>query len=269
MINLLQLGRVGYAEALDIQARVEAARKAGEIEDTLLLLEHPPVITLGRNAKDANVVASREQLAARGVEVCECNRGGDVTYHGPGQLVGYPIFDLRSYTPRIGVVEFVRKLEEVLIRTCAEYGVVTQRVAGRTGVWTRPILREGARNNDVVERKIAAIGVHISRFVTTHGFALNVSTDLDHFKLIVPCGIPDKPVTSLQKEVAETFFTRAIDEITVAEVAESAARNFAVVFGKPLRQVDSLETLLGPKVGVPAKPPRELREMHGDDAALA
>jgi len=269
LINVLQLGSVGYAEALNIQARVEAARKSGEIEDALLLLEHTPVITLGRNAKDANIVASHEQLVARGVEVFECNRGGDVTYHGPGQLVGYPIFDLRSYAPRIGVVEFVRKLEEVLIRTCAEYGVVTQRVAGRTGVWTRPIIRDGARTKDLIERKIAAIGVHISRFVTTHGFALNVSTDLDHFKLIVPCGIPDKPVTSLQKEVAGTFFTRAIDEITVEEVAEVAARNFAVVFGKPLRQVDSLETLLGSKVGVPAKPPRELREMHGDDDALA
>ena len=252
-----------------MQARVEAARKAGEIEDTLLLLEHTPVITLGRNARDANVVASREQLAARGVEVFECNRGGDVTYHGPGQLVGYPIFDLRSYSPRIGAVDFVRKIEEVLIRTCAEYGVVTQRVAGRTGVWTRPIEREGARANDSVERKIAAIGVHISRSVTTHGFALNVSTDLDYFKLIVPCGIADKPVTSLQTEVASTFFTRAIDQITVDEVAEVAAKNFGVVFGKPLRQVESLNTLLGPKVDTPARPPRELREIHGDEASLA
>jgi lipoyl(octanoyl) transferase len=268
VINVLQFGRIGYAQGLEIQARIEAARKAGEIEDTLLLLEHTPVITLGRNARDGNIVVSREQLAARGVEVFECNRGGDVTYHGPGQLVGYPIFDLRSYSPRIGAVEFVRKIEEVLIRTCAEYGVVTQRVAGRTGVWTRPIQREGARANDSVERKIAAIGVHISRFVTSHGFALNVSTDLDHFKLIVPCGIGDKPVTSLQKEVASTFFTRAIDEITVEEVAEAAARNFGVVFGKPLRHVMSLEALLGPKVDIPAKPPRELREMHGGEAAL-
>jgi len=171
-------------------------RKRGEIGDVLLLLEHTPVITLGRNAKAEHVLASREQLAARGVEVFECDRGGDVTYHGPGQLVGYPIFDLRGLAtpagPRrtLGAVEFVRRLEEVLIRACADFGVAARRVAGRTGVW--------AEHSDA---KVAAIGVHISRGVTSHGFALNVSTDLDAFQLIVPCGIADKSVTSLGREL--------------------------------------------------------------------
>ena len=178
MISVVQLGRVDYATALKLQQTLVDLRKAGQIGDTLLLLEHPPVITLGRNAKRANVLVSEDQLSQSGVEIFECDRGGDVTYHGPGQLVGYPIFDLRGFTPRIGAVDFVRKLEEVLIRSCADFGVAAHHVPGMTGTWT---LRNQA--------KIAAIGVHISRGVTSHGFALNVSTDLGHFKLIVPCGV--------------------------------------------------------------------------------
>ena len=140
----------------------------------LLLVEHPPVLTLGRNAHREHVVASDELLARRGISLFETNRGGDVTYHGPGQLVGYPILNLRSFTPPLGIVEYLRKLEEVLIRACADYGVLTQRAPGRAGVWTMP-------GGAVAEKKIAALGVHVARGVTTHGFALNVTTDLDDF----------------------------------------------------------------------------------------
>lgn len=264
MINVLQLGRVPYGLGLKIQADLVAARKAGEIADTLVLLEHEPVITLGRNAKAANIVAGREQLAKRGVEVFECNRGGDVTFHGPGQLVGYPIFDLFSYAPRIGAVDFVRKIEEALIRTCAAFGIATQRVPGLTGVWVTeypersegtislpdssgthmdPSLRSGFKNG---ERKIAAIGVHISRGVTSHGFALNVNTDLDYFKLIVPCGISDKPVTSMKAELDARPDVNA--------VAEAVSRSFGQVFGAQMLWVRNLDELLGRKVGVPRQP---------------
>src|SRR6185312_5024456 len=185
MISVVQLGRVDYATGLELQRSLVDLRKAGEIGDVLLLLEHAPVITLGRNAKRENVIASDEQLRQRGVELWECDRGGDVTFHGPGQLVGYPIFDLRGFTTpegqrkTLGAVDYVRRLEEVLIRTCAEFGIAAQRVPGMTGVWTQKD----------EPGKIAAIGVHISRGVTSHGFALNVTTDLEDFNLIIPCGI--------------------------------------------------------------------------------
>ena len=246
MISIVQLGRIDYATALELQRSLVELRKRGEIGDALLLLEHTPVITLGRNAKVEHVLASREQLAARGVELFECDRGGDVTYHGPGQLVGYPIFDLRGFTPRIGAVEFVRRLEEVLIRSCADFGVAARRVAGRTGVWT-----------EQSDAKVAAIGVHISRGVTSHGFALNVSTDLDAFQLIVPCGIADKSVTSLGRELGNA---PALEKVT-----ESAARNFGVVFQSQILWVENLEALLGGRIGVPMKPPAELRRMHGEE----
>src|SRR5271157_5620623 len=152
MISVIQLGTLAYAEGLRLQHKLVDLRKAGEIGDVLLLLEHTPVITLGRNAKAANVLASTEVLAARGVEVFECDRGGDVTFHGPGQLVAYPIFDLRGYEPKLGAVEFVRRLEEVLIRICGDFGIGTQRIKGLTGVWTYAL-----RNKP--EAKIAAIGV--------------------------------------------------------------------------------------------------------------
>jgi len=251
-------------------------RKSGQIGDVLLLLEHSPVITLGRNAKIANVLASTETLAARGIEVFECDRGGDVTFHGPGQLVGYPIFDLRSHErapldgdlsshisaggsaratttirKTLGAVDYVRRLEEVLIRTCSDCGIASRRVAGLTGAWTET---EPAA-------KIAAIGVHISRSVTSHGFALNMNTDLNYFDLIVPCGISAKPVTSMEKELG-----RRVD---VDKVTESVSRNFGRVFGSQMLWVESLDALLGNSVGVPMKPPEELRrlrdELSGND----
>src|SRR5215467_3360496 len=191
VINVIFLGRVDYSTALRLQETLVHLVKEGRVGHTLLLLEHPPVISLGRNAGMANIVASRDFLSSQGIELHETDRGGDVTFHGPGQLVGYPIFDLRAFTPRIGAVDFVRKIEEALIRTCGDLGVVTGRVSGLTGVWT-----EG-EDDDTPARKIAAIGVHISRAVTSHGFALNVHTNLDYFRLIVPCGITDKPVTTL------------------------------------------------------------------------
>jgi lipoyl(octanoyl) transferase len=258
LISVVQLGRVDYATALKLQQTLVELRKAGQITDTLLLLEHPPVITLGRNATRANVLVSEDQLSRAGVEIFECDRGGDVTYHGPGQLVGYPIFDLRGFTPRIGAVEFVRRLEEVLIRTCADFGVATHRVRGMTGAWT-------LRN----EAKIAAIGVHISRGVTSHGFALNVSTDLGHFRLIIPCGIGDKPVTSLDRALADAYPGIAVTPLTFEEVSESVARNFGRVFDSQILWVDTLDALLGRAVGVPMKPPADLRELHEDETFWA
>src|SRR6202046_3028063 len=197
-INLLHLGRITYSEGLAIQQQVIAARKQNLIGDTLLLLEHPPVITLGRNSSRANVLASDEFLQQRGIELHEVNRGGDVTYHGPGQLVGYPIIDLRGDLPgkkgpHLGPVDYVRLLEEVLIRTCGNFGVMTQRICKLTGVWT-------IAGGSIREKKIAAIGVHVSQGITSHGFALNVTTDLRDFEWIIPCGITDRQVTSLELE---------------------------------------------------------------------
>jgi len=258
MISVIQLGRVDYATALKLQQTLVDLRKAVRIGDTLLLLEHPPVITLGRNAKRANVLVSEDHLSQSGVEIFECDRGGDVTYHGPGQLVGYPIFDLRGFTPRIGAVEFVRKLEEVLIRTCADFGVATRRVPGMTGVWT-------LRN----EAKVAAIGVHISRGVTSHGFALNVSTDLGHFKLIIPCGIGDKTVTSLDRALGDAYPGITVTPLMIEEVSQSVARNFGRVFDSQILWVDTLDALLGRAVGVPMKLPENLRELHDDETFWA
>ena len=262
VISLVQLGVLDYADSLRLQRRLVERRKSGQIGDVLLLLEHTPVITLGRNAKSANVLASTEALAARGVEVFECDRGGDVTFHGPGQLVGYPIFDLRGYNSSqlsalgsqshpsrktLGVVDYIRRLEEVLIRSCADFGIPTKRVAGLTGVWTE---------TDPAA-KIAALGVHISRSVTSHGFALNVHTDLSYFNFIVPCGIAAKPVTSMQRELGQ--------ELDLNAVAQSVSRNFGSVFGTQMLWVETLDALLGNSVGVPLKAPEELRRMRGED----
>ncbi len=260
VICIVQLGRLDYSTALRLQQRLVELRKEGRISDTLLLLEHTPVITLGRNAKRDNLVASEEQLAARGVEVIECDRGGDVTFHGAGQLVGYPIFDLRGFiTPdgtrkTLGAVEYVRRLEEVLIRTCADCGVAATRLPGLTGVWTEVGV---AQPPPAVPAKLAAIGVHISRGVTSHGFALNVNTDLSYFDLIVPCGITAKPVTSVEKELDSPL---AMDD-----VAQSIARNFGLVFGRQVLWLETLDALLGHQVGVPMKLPKELREIAGDE----
>jgi lipoyl(octanoyl) transferase len=247
-IHLLQLGRISYAEGLDIQARVVAARKAGTIGDTLLLLEHPPVITLGRNASRSNVLVSDEWLAQRKVALFEINRGGDVTYHGPGQLVGYPIMDLRGEFPNkkgpyLGPVDFVRMMEEALIRTCADFGVMAKRIPKCTGVWT--FGGGESADSDVHERtpekKLAAIGVHVSQGVTSHGFALNVTTDLRDFEWIVPCGITDRGVTSLELEAEDSM------DPTMETAINATARNFGRVFGRQMVWCESLEQLLAQK----------------------
>ncbi len=272
MISVIQLGQLDYGEGLRLQRKLVDLRKAGEIGDVLLLLEHSPVITLGRNAKVTNVLASPNALAARGVSVFECDRGGDVTFHGPEQLVGYPIFDLRGFgssqpsavshqlepfdetadspaskRKTLGAVDFVRRLEDVLIRTCGDFGIPTRRIAGLTGAWTEA---EPAG-------KIAAIGVHISRSVTSHGFALNVNLDLSYFDLIVPCGITAKPVTSMQKELGR--------KLDLNQVAQSVSRNFGSIFESQMLWVETVDALLGNVVGVPMKSPEELRRVRGED----
>ena len=262
MIAALNLGLIDYGTALRLQESLAELRKQGRIPDVLLLLEHPPVITLGRNAKESNVVATREFLAARDVEVFEINRGGDVTFHGPGQLVGYPIFDLRGFSPRLGAVDYVRKLEEVLIRTCAHYGIPAQRIKGMTGVW--------AEAGHGEERKIAAIGVHISRGVTSHGFALNITTDLEQFKLIVPCGLA-KPVTSIAMERGAP--------VPLDEVVQVVARQFGMVFSSEIVWLESFDDLPGSAEGdrkdrvwpqdTPVKAPENLRRLRGEDTHLA
>jgi len=281
LISVVQLGTVDYATGLRLQQQLVALRKGEKIGDVLLLLEHSPVITLGRNAKAANVIGSPEVLTQRGVELFECDRGGDVTFHGPGQIVGYPIFDLRGVArgaadapsalrKSLGAVEFVRRLEEVLIRTCADFAISTKRIQGLTGVWTNPDrgatdapvptahqTDEGVRPSTSPEAKLAAIGVHISRFVTSHGFALNVNTDLSFFNLIIPCGIAAKPVTSMQQELGKPIDLNA--------VAESISRNFGRVFSSQMLGVDTLDSLQGHTLGVPMKPPVELRELHNED----
>jgi len=212
-----KLGLVDYADGLRLQRQRVAARKAGVIPDTLLLLEHPHVYTLGRNAKRENILLSTEQLAARGAQVFEIDRGGDVTYHGPGQLVGYPILDLTQH--RRDIAWYMRSLEEVLIAVADEYGIEAGRLAGTPGVW-------------VGKNKLAAMGVHISRWVTSHGFAFNVNTDLRYFDWIVPCGLHDKGVTSLQKLLGR--------RVEMDEVAEKVIRHFGRVFG--LEMVGQVES---------------------------
>jgi len=231
VVSLVNLGRLDYATALALQQQVCGLRQQERIGDVLLLVEHSPVLTLGRNAHREHVVAGDQLLARRGIPVFATNRGGDVTYHGPGQLVGYPILNLRGFTPPVGIVEYLRKLEEVLIRACADYGVLTQRAAGRAGVWTMP-------GGAVAEKKIAALGVHVSRGVTSHGFALNVTTDLAGFDLIVPCGIRDRGVTSMEVEVD------LHPAPSLEQMANSVARHFARVFARPVVWVESLDDLL-------------------------
>jgi lipoyl(octanoyl) transferase len=292
LISVLQLGTVDYPTGLRLQEKLVGLRKDGRIGDALLLLEHTPVITLGRNAKSSNVIASPEVLVRRGVEVFECDRGGDVTFHGPGQLVAYPIFDLRGFPSEdsarrtLGVIDYVRRLEEVLIRTCADFGIPTKRISGLTGVWTtsdastdiaesstqpdpstsfRAGLRgrsspHGSKPSEQAEAKIAAIGVHISRGVTSHGLALNVNTDLSFFNLIVPCGITSKPVTSMQKELSRT--------IPMQDVAHALSRNFGTVFHSQILWLDSLDALLGNNLGIPMQPPENLRKLQGDEGSL-
>jgi lipoyl(octanoyl) transferase len=306
LISLVQLGTVDYASGLRLQEQLVDLRKEEKIGDVLLLLEHKPVITLGRNAKVAHIIASPELLIQRGVELFECDRGGDVTLHGPGQIVGYPIFDLRGFSRgaadapsalrnSLGAVDFVRRLEEVLIRTCADFAIPTKRVPGLTGVWTDAASgnahvgtaasavqrseasklesdreghdfsraekrqdKESASAAEVhPEAKLAAIGVHISRFVTSHGFALNVNTDLSYFNLIIPCGITAKPVTSMQQQLGK--------RLDLNTVAESISRNFGTVFSSQMLWVETLDALLGRTVGVPMKSPGELKKLHQEE----
>ncbi|WP_035347256.1 lipoyl(octanoyl) transferase LipB [Edaphobacter aggregans] len=238
-IHLLQLGRISYTEGLAVQKRVVDARKQNLIGDTLLLLEHPPVLTLGRNSHRENVLASDELLASRNVELHEINRGGDVTYHGPGQLVGYPIVDLRGdwpgkKGPHLGPVDFMRMMEEVVIRICYDFGVPAQRIAGRTGAWT-------IASGNVQEKKLAAMGIHVSQGVTSHGFALNVTTDLRDFELIVPCGITDRTVTSLELEAQPT--DDPARQVTMENAVNSTARNFGRIFERQMIWATSLDEI--------------------------
>ena len=212
-LEVRRLGLVPYGEALAMQRQLVEERRAGRVPDLLLLLQHPAVITLGVKGDGgrANIVATDARLAELGIAVHETGRGGDVTYHGPGQIVGYPILDLKP--DRCDVHRYVRDLEEVMIRVCADYGVTAGRIKGLTGTW-------------VGAEKIGAIGVRLSRWITSHGFAFNVSTDLDHFKLIVPCGISDRGVTSLERATGR--------RLTVEDVEEAIVQRFQDVFEREL-----------------------------------
>ena len=212
-LEVRRLGLVPYDEALAMQRQLVEERRAGRVPDLLLLLQHPAVITLGVKGDGgrANIVATDARLAELGIAVHETGRGGDVTYHGPGQIVGYPILDLKP--DRCDVHRYVRDLEEVMIRVCADYGVTAGRIKGLTGTW-------------VGAEKIGAIGVRLSRWITSHGFAFNVSTDLDHFKLIVPCGISDRGVTSLERATGRSF--------PLSEVEGAVVRNFQGIFDRQL-----------------------------------
>jgi len=205
------IGRLRYADGLELQARLVAERQQQSIPDTLLLLEHEPVITLGRNARRENLLFPDEELRRRGLDVFETGRGGDVTYHGPGQVVGYPILDLSP--DRRDVHRYVRDLEEVMIRTCRDYGIEASRVSGLTGTWVGP-------------DKIGAIGVRIARWVTSHGFAFNVGTDLAPFALIVPCGIRERGVTSLERLLGRP--------VPLVQAMDRLAAHFASVFGREI-----------------------------------
>src|SRR5713101_9281167 len=227
---VVDLGVIEYGAAWGLQRRIVAARKAGAVPDVLLLCEHPHVITLGRNGKLGNLRASGQVLRQMGVSFFEADRGGDITYHGPGQLVGYPILNLAEI--RRDVAWYMRSLEEAMIRATAEFGIPSMRVAGRTGVWIDVPAESGG------EEKLAAIGVHLSRWVTSHGFAYNVSTDLRYFDLIVPCGIADKRATSLEKLLGQG--------VAISEVSPKIATHLGELFDLDLRMAsrNDLDALL-------------------------
>ena len=211
------MGLIAYPEAYALQRRIVAARKADAIEDVFLVCEHPHVITQGRNGKREHLLVSEHVLRQKGVEFYESSRGGDITYHGPGQIVGYPIFNLSAI--RRDVVWYVRMLEETMIRATAEFGIAATRLRGKTGIWVA---------HGRTEEKLGAIGVHISRWVTSHGFAYNLSTDLRFFDLIVPCGIADRKATSLEK-----LLGRAVQQ---SEVAPRLAKHLGELFGREWRE---------------------------------
>jgi len=220
--NVIDLGLIGYVQAWELQKRVVAARKAGAIGDVLLFCEHPHAITLGRNGNRANLLASESVLRQKGVAYFESSRGGDITYHGPGQIVGYPVLDLGAI--KRDVVWYVRMLEEVMIRAAADFGVAAGREAGKTGVW----VGEGA-----AAEKLAAIGIHVSRWVTSHGFAFNVATDLRYFDLIVPCGILKRKATSLEKLLGR--------QVQLKDVRSRLAEHFGDVFERETGDSDLAE----------------------------
>jgi lipoate-protein ligase B len=215
---VVNLGLVAYEPAFELQRRLVAARKANSIPDVLLLCEHPHVITLGRNGHRENLLASEHLLRQMGVEFHVTDRGGDITYHGPGQIIGYPILNLAAI--RRDVAWYVRQLEEAMIRATTEFGITAIRKPGMTGVWV-----ESAE--DAQPEKLAAIGVHLSRWVTSHGFAYNVSTDLRYFDLIVPCGIPDKRATSLERLLGRALQREQVSPRIVVHLGE--------VFGREMR----------------------------------
>ena len=259
---VVDLGQIEYGAAWELQRRVVEARKAGAVSDVLLLCEHPHVITLGRSGKISNLRVPDEMLRQMNVSYFETNRGGDITYHGPGQLVGYPILNLSEI--RRDVAWYVRNLEETMIRVTADFGVASKRVPKCTGVWVDVPASAGTVKNDIPaapiakekiagatpcstdEEKIGAIGVHLSRWVTSHGFAYNVSTDLRYFDLIVPCGIAGKRATSLEKLIGR--------RVELAEVLPRIVAHFAEVFGLAPRAAgrDALEKLLVPRENHPA-----------------
>jgi lipoyl(octanoyl) transferase len=210
---IVDLGLISYTDGYALQQRVVAARKTGAIGDVLLLCEHPHVITLGRNGKRENLLASEHVLRQKGVEFHASNRGGDITYHGPGQIVGYPILNLASM--KTDVHWYVRTLEEAMIRASADFGVTAFRIPGKTGIWVKTESKDG-----VSEEKLAAIGVHISRWVTSHGFAYNVATDLRYFDLIVPCGISDRKATSLEKLLSRNVSLSEVKPHLINHMAE-------------------------------------------------
>lgn len=223
-VHVHRLGTIGYGEAHTLQKRLQEARARKLVPDTLLLLEHPPVITLGRGAKEENLRFPRASLEARGIEVHETGRGGDVTYHGPGQLVGYPILDLSP--DRMDVRRYVRDLEESMIRLASIYGLVAERIEGMNGTWLR--------GGGLGDRKIGAIGVRLSRWVTMHGFAFNITTLLSHFQLIVPCGIRDKGVTSLELELGHAPSLEAVSDALCPIFAEIFDCDLVPTAGSPL-----------------------------------
>ena len=221
---IVDLGLISWVEAYALQQRIVAARKASEIDDVFLLCEHPHVITLGRSANRANLLATEHVLRQKGVELHATNRGGDITYHGPGQIVGYPILNLNNIKRDVGW--YVRTLEEVMIRASADFSVSAFRVPGKTGIWVK------AGDN---EEKLAAIGVHISRWVTSHGFAFNGSTDLRYFDLIIPCGIADRKATSLEKLLGRG--------VSLDEVKPHLIQHFAELFSFSSRVISRQELL--------------------------
>lgn len=231
-MRVVNLGLIPYEEALDLQHRLVAARKAGRIDDVLLLLEHPPVITLGRRGDQSNIVATPKALEQLGIQVFRVERGGDVTYHGPGQLVGYPILDLTGHRQDVGW--YVRSLEETLRLTLADFGIESFRIEGLVGVWVKVpqrlvmpdwggLAQPSPPEAELIDAKIVAIGARIEQWITYHGFALNVDPDMSHFNLIVPCGIKDKAVVSMRQVLDK--------EVDFEAVRGTVIRRFGEVFG--------------------------------------